>query len=172
MTDQNLDEYKNVIMIVGASSGIGRAVARRLAKPENLLILVARRKNMIDEYCFHLNCKTISMRCDVTDLESINEVFDFLRDNDIKLTGVLYSAGTMDICPVRNMKDGSIEKMFQVNTFGFYNICRYLQNKSFMRNGSSIVVISSYASVTKERGMSAYAASKTALNYMRYLMEE
>lgn len=158
----NIEKNRKTYLIIGASSGIGKATAQRMATPDNHLILAARRKELIDDYSSSLKCEVTSIMCDVKDPNSIELLFKYLRENDIKLTGVLYSAGILDVKPIKYMENGEIERMFQVNTFGFYNICRYLYD--FMDKDSSIVAMSSYAAVTKERGMSAYSASKAALN--------
>lgn len=151
-------------MITGASSGIGREMAKQLSNEDTTVILLARREERLQELKKELNGHGIVMSCDLTNAEEIESAFEELRKQDIKLDGLVYCAGVCFTKSIKVMRSHDIEKMFRINTFGFYETCRQFQKVKASNRGASIVGVSSYAAVEKEAGMSAYAMSKEAMN--------
>lgn len=151
-------------MITGASSGIGREMAKQLSNEDTTVILLARREERLQELKKELNGHGIVMSCDLANVEEIESVFEELRKQDIKLDGLVYCAGVCFTKSIKVMQSHDMEKMFRINTFGFYETCRQFQKVKASNRGASIVGVSSYAAVEKEAGMSAYAMSKEAMN--------
>lgn len=164
MSSVSYSQYRKAYLIVGASSGIGKVIASHLVSQDCLVVLLSRRIDKLRELSSSWGDNVLAFECDVTKTEDISKVFNCFESHEIKFSGMIYSAGVLDVKPAKNMPDGEIENIFAVNTFGFYNMCRMFQNRKYSYDGASIVAISSYASISKERGLSAYASSKAALN--------
>lgn len=162
-------------MIVGASSGIGEACVDKLSEEAENLIIVARNKEKLNflqsQYQGKINVVPVSY--DVTDLDHINTVFTVCKEKKIKLDGLVYSAGMDGTWPIKINNTALMQEMMTVNCFGFVEMARNFYSKRFSADGASIVVVSSIASVLNETGMSAYCASKAALNsYVKTMSKE
>ena len=90
-------------LVTGASSGIGRQVAKELSNNETMLILVARRKEKLEELQCELNGDSLVIPCDLCKEEDIEHVFEVLQNKKIKLSGMVYCAGICSITPIKAM---------------------------------------------------------------------
>lgn len=155
---------KKYILIAGASSGIGRAAALRLSSDNTTLILSARREEELLKLQSELAGDSVVCPCNFTDLDDIQNVFDVIRERNIKLDGLVYTAGICFTKTIKAMEPDDLQRMFQINVFGFYEMCRCFQSNHISNKGASIVGVSSYAAVSNDMGMSAYAMTKAAMN--------
>lgn len=151
-------------LVAGASSGIGRETAKQLSDEDTTVILVSRRKEVMEKVRKELKGPGIIIPCDLTAPEEIERLFDTLEDGEIRLDGMVYCAGICYTKTLKVMDHTDLENMFRINVFGFYEMCRRFQRVKASNKGAAIVGVSSYASVTKEAGMSAYAMTKEAMN--------
>lgn len=151
-------------LVVGASSGIGREVAKQMSDETTIIVLVARREEKLKEIQEELSGKSLIIPCDICNQEDVERVFDTLKEQKIKLDGMVYCAGIWFTVPIKNMQREDLENMFRINVFGFYEMCRLFAGRSISNKGASIVGVSSYSAVLRESGMSAYAMSKEAMN--------
>lgn len=162
-------------LVVGASSGIGKACVDKLADEADNIIIAARSKDKLNEikerYEGKLNIYPVSY--DVTDLEHINTILEACKVNGIKLNGMVYSAGMDGTWPIKVNNTALMQEMMKVNCFAFVELAKNFYSKRFSQDGASIVAISSIASLTNEVGMSSYCASKAALNsYIKTMAKE
>lgn len=152
------------ILITGASNGIGREVAKQISNKDTTVILAARRRDKLELVQSELEGEGIVIPCDLTKKEDIASLFHALQERGIKLDGMVYCAGICFIKPIKAMETDDLERMFRVNVFGFYEMCRLFANRSVSNRGAVIVGVSSYAAASRESGMSAYAMTKEAMN--------
>lgn len=153
------------ILIVGASSGIGKACANLLADSENTLYLVARNAEAMEEMKRDLPGTIHIIPYDLNDLEGIkSNVFGEIKKNGIKLNAMVYSAGISAFSPAKVTSVKTLQTTMDVNCFGFCETARCFYNRSISEDGSGIVVISSISSLMFMKGNMAYTASKSALN--------
>lgn len=151
-------------LIVGASSGIGREVAKQFSDENTTIILVARREEKLRKMQLELVGESIVLPCDLCRQEDIEQVFGILKAKNIKLDGMVYCAGICYTIPIKNMGRVDLETMFHTNVLGFYEMCKLFANRNVSNKGATIIGVSSYAAVSRESGMSAYAMSKEAMN--------
>lgn len=151
-------------LVAGASSGIGRETAKQLSNNNTMVILVSRRREMLEKLQKELDGDSMVIPCDLTVNEEIGHLFEVLEDKQLKLDGMVYCAGICFTKALKVMDKDDLENMFRINVFGFYEMCRYFQRAKVSNKGASIVGISSYAAVMRETGMSAYAMTKEAIN--------
>jgi len=151
------------VLITGASSGIGRQCAISCANMGARLLIVGRDKSRLDETLGMLsgaNHDYISTNLNeipptyIEDLVSRHGAFD----------GFIHSAGIEKTIPVKFLKKTDYEEVFNTNTFSAFEIVRQLCSRKAMKDGGSIVLISSITSVIARGGVCAYAASKGAIN--------
>ncbi len=151
-------------LVIGASSGIGEACVRELASEENVLIIVARRGEMLQSIADDLPGRIIPFVYDLHDLEHIKDIFSTCKEQDIKLDGMVYSAGIDGLWPIKANSIPKMREIMDVNCLAFAEAGKCFFSKRYSNDGASIVAISSIASIRADKGMMAYAASKAALN--------
>ena len=155
---------KKYILIVGASSGIGAATAKELSDSDTVVILMARRVQQLEKVQKELSGESIIAPCDVCDYDQVIAFFDSLKEQNIKLSAMVYTAGICYVKTIKMMEQGELDDMFRINVFGFFEMCRNFQSPKVSERGASIVALSSYASISKETGMSAYSMTKSSMN--------
>lgn len=165
----------NNYLVTGATSGIGEACVQRLANDADGMILVGRNADKLDALKKQFKDKVdiYPVAYDLLDLEHIGTIFEICRTNKMKLNGMVYSAGMDGTWPVKVNNTIQMQQMMTVNCFAFVEMAKNYYSKRNSVDRSSIVVISSIASLTAEVGMSSYSASKAALNsYVKTLAKE
>jgi|GEM_PF-262004 len=161
------------ILVTGASSGIGKACAEYLDSCGARMILVARRKERLEKLAEGLGPETLSIPCDFGDVEHIGSVFEKLGSENIKLDGLLHSAGEAPIIPVSRFDYPNALKTFNVNFFSFCEIIRYCSKKRYMNNNAAVVIVSAISVITGHKAQGTYVATKSALeSYMRIAAKE
>lgn len=154
------------IMVAGASGGIGKAVALKLSDDKTRIVLVGRRIDKLEAVRSSIKGEAIVKRCDVTDYQEVAELFEWLRLNEIMLSGMVYCAGIWCMKPLKIMEAGELDRLFKTNISGFYEMCRLFNSPKVSEKDSSIVGISSISSLIGEPGTSAYSMTKAAMNAM------
>ncbi len=162
-----------VILITGASSGIGRATAIECSKMGANLIITGRNESRLKEAFHALEGKSEEHQMIVADLT--NE--EHLKELVAKITyidGVVLSAGQSALSPILFTKRAKIDNIFEVNFFSQIEIIKSLIKKKKLSRGSSVVFISSIAGHTNNTpANSIYGASKAALTaFMKYCVIE
>jgi NAD(P)-dependent dehydrogenase (short-subunit alcohol dehydrogenase family) len=72
-----MKKHGRVVVITGASSGIGRAIALTFAENGDDVVVAARRKNLLNEVadeCRELGAEALVVECDVTDKDSVEKI--------------------------------------------------------------------------------------------------
>ena len=159
-------------LVTGASSGIGREVAKQISNEDTTVVLVARREDKLKELQLELMGPSVVIPCDLRRSVDIKNVFDELSKKKIKLDGLVYCAGICFVKPIKIMEENELQDMFQINVFAFYEMCRYFSQVSVSNKGACIVGVSSYAAVSKEAGMSAYAMTKESMNVQTQILAQ
>lgn len=151
-------------LIIGASSGIGKACAHLMAGDGNTLYLVARNEMVLREMQESLPGTIHVIPHDLNDIEEVKNIFDEIKQHKIKLNSFVYTAGIDAFSPVKVTSVESLQKVMNINCFAFCETAKRFFNRQISEDGAGIVAISSIASLLCEKGQMAYTASKAALN--------
>lgn len=157
---------KRTIVITGASSGIGKALASIFASPEVLLILSGRNLQRLEEvaqYCRELGAQVECYVLDVRDRESMRSWLEAI-DSEKKVDLVIANAGISGGLGGSKIEDSTqINEIFAVNLFGVLNTIEPLLPRMIERGQGQIAIMSSLAGFRGFPGAPAYAASKAAV---------
>ncbi len=149
------------ILVTGASSGFGSAIAQQCADFGAELILTARNKSRLETNYLKLIGAGHSYH--ICDLLSDKDLDDFVKILPA-LDGVVLCAGMTEILPVKFINKKSINNLFQVNTFSSFLLLQKMLQARLINQGGSIVFISSISTHHADIGNSLYSASKGAIN--------
>jgi short-subunit dehydrogenase len=166
--------YTNrVAIITGSSSGIGRALARPLARSGCRVGLIARREPLLHELEAEIRAEggvAASARADVADRLELRRAFEMLTETLGPADLVVANAGVGVPTTLDPMNIEAIEAMIRVNVLGLIYTIEACLPSMLERGEGQIAAISSLSAYKGMPGESAYCASKAAVNsYMEGL---
>ena len=151
-------------LITGASSGIGEATARRLAREPNArLVLVARREDRLRRLAETLSVPTTFVAIDLTDEEAPARVLDHVRAHHEKLTLLVNNAGASFRATFADGGYANVRRTMELNFDAVVRLTEALLPMLRESAPSAIVNVSSTAARVARPGAGAYSASKFAL---------
>ena len=153
-----------IYLITGASSGIGAACAEKLSRDGHTVVLVARSAEKLQQVAGTLSGTAHVFPYDLEDVTHVKTIFDFCKDHDLKLDGMVYSAGVNADVPLKVCSPDIWDRVMRVNCLAFAEMGRHFYSKRYSHDFSRMVAISSSASISCDKGMGPYSASKAALN--------
>jgi len=154
------------ILITGASSGLGAELARQYAKPDNELILLARREDKLyalRSELFEL-CKSVEVIiADVSDFQPLQEKIKTITSLDMVILNAGISLGhSSDSDNIPTIEE--FENLYRVNVLSNHAILEVLLPLFKLQKSGKIVFISSLASLISMPSSKIYSSSKRALN--------
>ncbi len=154
---------QKAVLITGATTGIGRASAERLAA-EGYFVYAGARKDADMEELNQID-NIMAVRLDVTDQNQIDAAVTLIEKQGRGLWGLVNNAGVNIVAPLIEAKESDFEFLFDVNVFGVFRVTKAFAPMIIESNGR-IVNISSISGVLAGGGYGMYAASKHALEAM------
>ena len=153
-----------VVVITGASSGLGAAAARLLAKSGARLVLGARRLDRLQALARELSlAEAAAVQTDVTQLAQVKRLVDRAVEAHGRIDVMVNNAGLMPHSPLERLKVQDWERMIDVNVKGvLYGIAAALPHMKAQHSGH-IINVSSVAGHKVRPGGVVYAATKTAV---------
>lgn len=154
---------KKVVVITGASSGIGEATARRLASEGNAVVVGARRSDRLEKLVGDIRAAggTADFRTvDVTRREDVAALVTYAKELHGRVDVMVNNAGLMPLSPLDKLHVDEWDQMIDVNIKGvLYGIAAALEN-----DAKHIVNISSIAAHSVLPTGAVYCATKYAVN--------
>jgi len=159
------------IIIIGATSGIGRALFEKYAAEGNRIGIVGRRTHMLDELRQKHPDKTVTAKADITKKKEIAQAIDALHSElkDIDLAIVCSGVGDINAS-----LDYAVERpTIDTNVTGWTFVVNTLYNIFEQQDHGHLVAITSAGGLRGEPMAPAYSASKAyQINYMEALRKK
>jgi 3-oxoacyl-[acyl-carrier protein] reductase len=155
---RNLVSKDKVVMITGASKGIGKATAKILDEMGVKLVLGARDISELHEN-FPRN-DVLKLNLDVTDEESVKNFVQQSITKFGKIDALINAAGIGVFSTIVDSETQDFDKMIAVNLRGTYLTCKYVARHMRNRQEGQILNLVSVAGTTALAGCGGYSASK------------
>lgn len=163
-----MSEFQDhTVLVTGAASGIGAALAAALLAQDARVIALDRnadglatlRETYGDD---RLACFTL----DVSDSAAVDAAVAAGETKLGAITKLATVAGVLQMGQIVDLSDAQWAQTFAVNTTGTFNVLRAVGARMVERGKGAVVVVSSNAATTPRTGMGAYAASKAAVTQL------
>ena len=163
------------VLITGASSGIGKQFAFEFASNGYNLILVARRKNLLEELSKELmekySCNVLNYACDIAD--NPKAVYDFCKENNLKVSVLVNNAGYGDYGRFDEADLDKMMGMIDLNNKALVALTYYYIADMKKDNYGHIINTGSVASFMPGPYMAVYYATKAfVMSFSLALREE
>ncbi len=158
--------HNHVVVVTGASRGIGREVALQLADAGAQLVLAARNAEdlgAVADDCRTRGANALAVPTDVADPAACRELIDRAVDEFGRLDMLVNNAGMSMIADLADLSDlSNFERILQVNFWGSVH-CTHHALGHLLKSRGRIVMVSSIKGRFGTAGSTAYCASKHAL---------
>ena len=160
-------DFKNkVVLITGASSGIGKQTAIEFAKLGSSIILVARRKNKLEQVENELkqfNVNTLVCTCDVSKKDQVEKMSKIVLKKFNSIDILVNNAGFAIYGSVYDLSINDIESQMETNYFGMIYCTKNFLPLMLEKKSGHIVNVASVAASFGLPGIASYCASKFAM---------
>lgn len=168
MSDRLLQD--KIVLIIGASRGIGAAVAKRFAREGAHILLVARtisKLEEIDDYAKKCGSKATIIPLDITDFVKIDELANIIYNKFGKIDVLIGNAAILGLLtPLQDIKPDVWEKVINTNLTANYRLIRAMHPLLRNSNNGKAIFVTSNLTNDHTAYWSAYIASKAALEAM------
>jgi len=154
------DSPQRAVLVTGASVGIGRKVAERLAA-EGYFVFAGARKEQ-DLKALDAIPNVTAVRLDVTVPAEVAAAVEVVRSSGLPLYGIVNNAGVAVVDPVLRTSEEDFDFQMQVNVYGVFRVTKAFAPLVIASKGR-IVNISSISAFLSDGGTSAYTMSKAAV---------
>ena len=152
------------IIITGASSGIGYALAKRLIQKGHKVHNISRTACKLDDVINH--------SCDIAAKSRLQATLDNIISIEKNIDIGIYSAGYSAAMPVELMDESKARHMWEVNYFGAAVFCKKLAPSMRGQGHGRIVLVGSRAAELPLPYMGYYCATKTALSALAHAVAQ
>ena len=152
----------HTILITGATSGIGEALAYLAADDGHNVIACGRNAKKLEKLASHSRISTLQF--DVTDEEKTLEIL-----SDVHCDIAVLNAGTCEYVDIDDIEPAMFKRVFEPNFFGVVNAVAALIPQ--LKPGNQLVIVDSLARLLPFTRSQAYGASKAALYYFTKTLE-
>ena len=163
-----------IAVVTGASKGIGRACALRLAK-DGMTVVVnyshsdAEAAKAVEEIKA-AGGDAVAYKADVSDLDQVKEMFKFVSDTYGRVDVLVNNAGIVRDEYLLMLTQENLDKCLDLNIKGYFYCAQQAALKMFSQKSGVIVNMSSVSSKMALAGQSVYGATKGAVNSMTQTM--
>jgi short-subunit dehydrogenase len=161
------DWSQKVVLITGASSGIGRAVAIELGRREAVVGLLARRADALRELAAEVERaggRALALPADVRDAKAVRAAADELRAKFGKIDVLIANAGIAPTGHITKVRGEEVNDAMSVNVVGSANCVAAVLPEMLERGSGQLVAISSLSAYRGLPKSSIYCASKAAVS--------
>jgi NAD(P)-dependent dehydrogenase (short-subunit alcohol dehydrogenase family) len=159
------EQFKGkTVLITGASSDIGTKIAQQLSSQGASLILHASNETSLKSLKTAFDLKTHEFwTCDFSKPGELKASWNSSGCTGI-LNGIVHCVGMRSRRPLKMLKTDHVQKVMNINFNSYIELLRVFTHRSRFENGLSVVSVSSIASLAGGASVTAYAASKAAMD--------
>ena len=158
---------KRVVLVTGASRGIGRAIALRLAEDGCFVIINYRgAKEKAEEVKAEIENRggeAMLYPCDVADFEACGAMFQDVIQTTGRIDVLVNNAGIVKDGLLMAMKEEDFSKVVDVNLKGTFHCIRHAARQMIRQRSGRIVNMASVVGIQGNAGQANYAASKAGI---------
>ncbi len=156
---------QKTVIITGASEGIGKAIALRLAKENTQLALMARnisKLNQVAKKAEQLGADSVkTYPCDISDTNALTDICQAIGEDFATIDVLINNAGIWQKqMPVEQLSATVVDKVIQTNLSALIHLTRLFLPRLRQANEAAIINVVSKSGVLAQAGQSVYTASK------------
>ena len=166
MTYSPLELTGKVAVVVGGTSGIGRAIAHGFAQSGADVVPTSRRAEQVEiaaREIEELGCRSLRMTSDVSDRQSLERVLKATIEAFGKVDILVNSAGRTKRAPTIDFSEDDWDEILDTNLTGTLRACQVFGQHMLERESGSIINIASLSTFVAIYEVAAYSASKAAV---------
>lgn len=167
---------QKIAVVTGGGSGIGAAIAARLATMGAITIICGRKRSALEETARRISANGVQCEpaiCDVTDLSSVDALAARVQHNFGRLDVLVNNAGVGGYHgPLHTMPPDHWDAIMNTNLRGVFYMVRAFAPLMISSGGGHVINISSLAGKNPLPNAAAYGASKWGLNGLSYSVAE
>lgn len=154
---------KKVILLTGASSGIGEATAKALSNSPHIVVLMARNEQKMKAIAAELDCLNLVLKVDVTDQNAVKNAMDTIVETFGGIDVVINNAGLGFFDPIDQGKLDEWHTMIDVNLKGLLNVTHSTLPLLKKSENGHIINVTSVAAHQVFPNSAVYSATKHAV---------
>ena len=163
-------DFKNkVVLISGATGGMGEEIVRLLSKEGCKLALFARREEKLKELSDQISSditECIYKKCDVKNIKDVKEAVDFTHKKFGRIDVAILTAGILVPIPIEIFNSDLIIDSMETNFFGYVYFIEHLLPIMKSQKSGTIATTSTLPDRRGIAGWSTYGSSKAAVSWM------
>src|SRR5712692_11284493 len=166
MAYQPFDLTGKTAVVIGGTSGIGRAIARGLAEAGADVVPTSRRAEQVAEAAHEIRAlgrRSVEVVSDVSDRESLHQTLDKCIETFGKVDILINSAGKTKRTPTIDVADEEWNDILDTNVTGTLRACQVFGRHMLEREYGRIINIASLSTFVALHEVAAYCASKAAV---------
>ena len=153
------------VVVVGASSGLGRCIGVERGKRGDRVALLARRRERLADAAAEAGPDTLAIACDVTDESQCREAIEEAATGLGGIDALVYATGIGPLAPVENLDAQTWRRAFDTNVVGAALVTAAALPHLAAAGGAAVYLSSVSASLTPPwPGLGAYIVTKAALD--------
>lgn len=162
----NYNLKNKVILITGASKGIGKSISTKLAQNGAKVVLLSRsieELKKVHEELKSTGLQSVYKQTDVSNIDDLKCAVDYTIETWGTIDGIVNNAGITEDNLIVRMKPDSFDKVIDINLKGTFNGIKSVSKIMIKNNYGRIINISSVIGHIGNKGQSNYAASKAGI---------
>jgi len=150
-----------VAVITGGTTGIGLATAKLFVKEGAYVFITGRRQKELDEAVQAIGSNVAGIQGDISNLADLDRLYAAIKKKKGRIDVVFANAGVAEFAPLEKITEEHFDRLFNINVKGtLFTVQKALP---LMKDGGSIILNGSVASVKGTAAFGVYGATKAAL---------